>query len=214
MAKCYQCGNSDAQLGLLCENCVALNRSRRATLQSSHQILDSSTSPSPGYTLDLRTISYIGIGLAIVILLVRSLGVFGYGALPEISPTSGRDSCLNKHRCLVVVLAPWCPACKASVPFLRAVNAYTSTHPELGVQVYVGLDNQSNLSSFANKLNLNAIIDQDNQIYEALGGGGVPRWGVIDQKRQILNRGGGLAAGLTEHHPRFVEYLTTQLELL
>ncbi len=217
MATCSQCGISEAKIGLLCPTCVAQNKSRKVEAQAMYTSSATPSANSASMSPGLQVTAYIAVGVIVSFMLLRALGIFGYGTLPMLKAAGGyltQDACAGKSRCLVVVMAPWCPACKASIPFLRSVSSYASTNSEIGIQVFVGLDEESKLRDMAGQINLNALIDPADTIYSALGGGGVPRWGVIDSERNIINRGGGLAAGLTEAHPQFVEYLRTQLGLL
>ena len=130
------------------------------------------------------------------LLLDRGFGVFGYGRLPYISlrsiGTTNIDPCAGKRRCLVAMLAPWCPACHASIPFMRSVRALAARSRDLGVQVVIGSGDFGQLDEMGRDVGGPVYLDVDGELEAGMRGMGMPRWSVIDADRKVVNYGAGL----------------------
>lgn len=209
MAKCYKCGSAEAEVGLLCRECVDHTRQIKAVGQSQFTAHEAAAAERPASLFSLERILPAAFIIFILFFLARSFGAFGYGTLPAHST----DSCSGKRRCLVVVLAPWCSACEASIPFVQAVGRYVAGKRDLGLQILISLDSSEKVTRLARRVGSGAQVELEGSIYKALGGGGVPKWGLIDSERTVLKRGSGLPGGLTESHPQFQDYLSSHFGL-
>lgn len=219
MALCYQCHEHEAAVGLLCAHCVSSNKEqgdrRRQQIVALAGSKASIVSPRVG-----RPSIWAGVAglIFLLLLLVYNFGGFGYGSFPPLLPQRNgffaSDQCIGKQRCLIVFLTPWCPACKASVGFVKSVGRFVRTNSSLGMQIVVGNDTEQKLRAMAGELGEFTYLDIDGTVDRALRGGGVPRWGVIDANRKIINLGSGLPAGNDEHHPHFQAFLRDELGLL
>lgn len=118
------------------------------------------------------------------------------------SDTSTLDSipgseCEGKKQCVIVFKAPWCGACRATIPFVKTLREMAKKEGDFGVQVVIGLDSEAGIKSMTQMVGEPVHADPEGSLFHSLGGGGVPRWGVIDEKGNILLTGSGL--------PRFSE---------
>ena len=81
------------------------------------------------------------------------------------------------------------------------------------VEVVAGMDKPAKLRTLAEEIGGAVYLDDDGEVSRALGRGGVPRWAVVNAKREIVNRGSGLPA-ITERHPYFETFLKKELKFL
>ena len=81
-----------------------------------------------------------------------------------------------------------------------------------GVQVAIGLDSEEGLKNMASLVGLPVHFDKDRSLFTSLGGGGVPRWAVIDEGGTVLSKGSGLPRR-GELNEEFREYAKGKFEL-
>jgi hypothetical protein len=151
----------------------------------------------------------------IVVLLIFAIGqsyfgIFGWGKLKQIqlNDVSGypaSDPCLAKDYCIVTFLAPWCPACHGSLPFLLDLRSRASQQSNVGMKIIVGYDSQENLIKMANKIGGLVLLDENEAFVRGVGRTPVPAWWVIDKAGSILSKGTGLgvSGGSAEENFRY-----------
>ena len=122
--RCTQCGNQDATRGLLCDSCVEANRSKFTQRLAEP---DTSKKPRLGSASNHNQELYVKLGIgafAALLILAYTLGLFPKGniATAELSQALGiQDRCNGEKRCVLFYITPWCPACKASIPFIQGI---------------------------------------------------------------------------------------------
>lgn len=219
MAKCYQCHEREATHGLLCADCVDSNREKKTATRDYNTIINSTRATNVNYlTSDLRILFIFGAIISLLIFVAYLTGFFSPRKFPSLlnaqSGSPVTDYCLLKQRCLVVYLAPWCPACKASIGLIRATQHFAESNPKIGVQLIVGMDSNNKLQKFAEELGGSTFVDSSNRIQDSVSVGGVPSWFVLDKDRNILNRGSGLPAGIERQSEQFQLFLRDYLGLI
>ena len=185
MAKCYQCHEREATHGLLCADCVDFNREKKTATRDYNSIMNSTRETSVNYlTSDLRILVVFGAIISLLVFVAYLTGVFSPRKFPSLfkakSGAPVTDYCLLKQRCLVVYLAPWCPACKASIGLIRATQRFAENNPNLGVQLIVGMDSDYKLQNFASELGSSTFVDSSSRIQNSVSVGVVPSWFVLD----------------------------------
>ena len=202
-------------MGLLCTECVSQNRGRAADRHNAFKNTQPHLSHARNgsfFTLNGPLAIKCFAGFVVLILILRSMGLFGYGSLDPVTLTkhspsaSASDPCQGKRACLIMFLAPWCPSCHAAIPFVKAAREHALKDPGLGVQVVIGADDLSELEQMGKEISGAVYYDVDGQIASAISGSGVPRWAVIDMQRKILDYGAGLPS-VDASHPGFNDYL-------
>jgi thiol-disulfide isomerase/thioredoxin len=129
------------------------------------------------------------------------IGVLGYGAQKYWSRPKGPplkrfteqagDPCFKKEKCVVVYLAPWCPACNASVETLKEMNRLWNANDSKytrGIKVLVGQDTMVKCQEKADSIGTFAQIDSDDKFSKLYGISGYPTWFVFDANGKELKR--------------------------
>lgn len=177
---CKQCGQTtDGKK--LCETCIA------ACLKSTKSTHPSSTDPHLlNYFLGL-------VGIVIVAGFFIYPRIFGYGQIPEVflKPfvKSELDPCLKKERCIIVYLAPWCPSCTASQPFLIRAKEKIAYNKKVGIKFIIGMDEEPSLLKMASSFGNQAYLDSKSEFSQAVGIRGVPSLLITNINGKIIDRG-------------------------
>jgi hypothetical protein len=123
------------------------------------------------------------------------------------------DPCAYKLRCVVVFLAPWCPSCQGSVPFLNDMRKRFDQEGKVGVKVIVGMDSEEKLTSMAKKIGGEVFLDSNKEFSRSAGVRGVPAWWVVDDKKRILARGTALGVSGGTQEQNFTYFAVNYLKL-
>lgn len=206
MAKCVQCTKNEASRGLLCESCVTANVTRYQAVQKSTE--GPQTRTQTPTTLKINPLLIVGILLLVVF---ASKYLF---SVPSIIPNVALkqhgfgyqgSSCTGKPKCLIVLVAPWCPACHGSIPIIQALRDNFSTDKEVGIQIISAMDSEDQLVTIAEQIGGVVYLDTNREFSSAVGRVGVPAWWLIDEKRNVLKHDSGFrVAGNT--HQELAEY--------
>ena len=105
------------------------------------------------------------------------------------------DPCSGKQRCVLVYVAPWCPACKVAIGFIKQLREYLSRANKVGLQVVVGLDKEESLRNMAESIGGVVYIDREGRMKRAAGIGGIPSWVVWNWERKVVARTAGAPSG-------------------
>ena len=154
---------------------------------------------------------------ALLLYLVGSKLMRGFGPseLGRVSLTTNAanpdDPCEGKRRCMVAFVAPWCPACHASIPFLLSLKRMVAASSDLGMQIVIGAGEMASLQEMGKEFGEPVYYDPSGKMQAAMGGGGIPRWVVIDANRKVLNYGSGLPSE-DDSVPGIKEYIRDRLK--
>lgn len=212
--KCTQCFTNEATRGLLCESCVNSNRGSHAEFQ---QRINAASHSAYNGRQSFISESLVKFGIGGFLVLIGGLYVFGFFPKGNISSselaraTGSIDRCQFKERCMLVYMTPWCPACKATLPFVQALHRYSMSRNDLGVQLYVGGDSSENINSMIARSGLPAVADLSRKAGMQIPGRSVPRWAVIDKEGDIVSNGAGLPAINSESSSYFTQFVQNKI---
>lgn len=138
--------------------------------------------------------------LPFLLVVVLSLWWFQGGKLPDfitnktidkkyVTSIARNGTCEGKKSCLLVYVAPWCPACKQMEPLLKHITMAASRGGEHGVKIVVGQgrspgDNEKLAGVFA----ANGVVDSDGSIHDKLNVKHYPTLMQLDPKGNIIQR--------------------------
>jgi thiol-disulfide isomerase/thioredoxin len=99
---------------------------------------------------------------------------------------SRADPCTGKKTCVVVYMAPWCPACKQVLPAVIQLLAKTKTAKSLGAKVYVGRgESPVDDEKMAREIGAGAFTDTDLTMHKKLKVGYYPAFFVMDSEGSV-----------------------------
>jgi thiol-disulfide isomerase/thioredoxin len=113
------------------------------------------------------------------------------GLLPEMSLASldGHETFLpecGKPKCLTVVVAPWCPHCRAVADVLLALQDWLPAH-DVGMRMVVSHDSEENVRNYAKAYGPSTLTDPEANFSV----GGVPAFIVSTNGGAILSKQSG-----------------------
>lgn len=115
---------------------------------------------------------------------------FAMRAQFERAIASSLDPCAGKSFCLVVYVAPWCPACHGVEPRLHEfVDKQAAEGGRYGLKVFVGQGRtpQEN-EAMAAKFGGSGVVDADGSIQAKLGVNKYPYFFVMDGEGSVILR--------------------------
>ncbi len=108
------------------------------------------------------------------------------GAEYDRAVASRVDPCSGKKTCVVVYMAPWCPACKQVLPAVIQLMSKTKAAKTLGAKVYVGRgETPAADEKMAREIGAGAFTDSDLQMHKKLKVGYYPAFYVMDSEGSI-----------------------------
>jgi len=138
------------------------------------------------------------------IVLIATIGFGAFKAFkmfhrPKTPPISRKseqlgDACYGKPKCVFVYVAPWCPACNASVEVIQAMHqrwnlsGAVRTH---GIRAVVGRDKPDRNQEKASELGVFATVDRDDRFAQTQVIDSFPTWIVVDAQGKTLQRFSG-----------------------
>ncbi len=191
---CYQCGKDIGDKLGLCEECQASRHEKKAAEKE----LRAAPVSQPSSLADRMPYLFAALGVVLVLWLL--FGPRDYGSLPEgfalpnASSLSEREVCQQGKECVLVYLAPWCPACKGALPVLPELSTLVEGSGR-SFAVIVGSDSEANLKSFAAGISTATFLDLEGRFRSITGGGGVPHVYALDAEGTILNHFSGMISG-------------------
>ena len=157
----------------------------------------------------MKDLKQFAIAAAIVLALVIYLSI--PATLPEVSlasTTAGAvDPCAGKKQCVLTYVAPWCPVCHASIPFLQALRTFIEfNYPRAGLKIIVGNAIRPDCEKMAAEIGGTVSLDDKSAFKSAVGFSSVPSWWVVDSERKVLRQfAGGLAESDAQTVAAFAE---------
>ncbi|HXS99307.1 MAG TPA: redoxin family protein [Elusimicrobiota bacterium] len=91
------------------------------------------------------------------------------GLLPEVTlpALDGKEAFLpdcTQSKCLTVVVAPWCPHCRAETGVLNALQDYLPAH-DVGMRVIVAAADEDKVNDFAKSFGPHTLVDPSSQFH-------------------------------------------------
>ncbi|MBP9838947.1 MAG: redoxin family protein [Proteobacteria bacterium] len=180
MNSCKKCGNSCERESRYCESCVQL------FLKNSHSKY---IAPKDDNLKNLGIFFFVSLfvfGLAMYPV------IFGYGKLPEVKLKAlnsyASDPCINKERCVIAYLAPWCPSCVASQGFLVKAKNKLLKNNKLGMKIIIGMADEASSMKMASGFDNQVFLDTQSEFSRAVGITSVPTVLIIDDKQTIVDK--------------------------
>jgi thiol-disulfide isomerase/thioredoxin len=101
---------------------------------------------------------------------------------------AGIDYCAGTEHCVLVYVAPWCPACKKMKPqFQTALEK--KVRDGYGFKIVVGKGSDSENEAEAGSYGPGAIVDQNDTIHSLYKVDEYPTFLILDSKQNLLMRG-------------------------
>lgn len=97
------------------------------------------------------------------------------------------DPCAAKQRCLIAAVAPWCPACHASISFMNGLSKDLETQASLGFKIIVFNGERDEMWQMADRYTRGAFVDENGDFAAAVGSVGVPHWWLINKQGKVLD---------------------------
>jgi len=130
----------------------------------------------------------IGLTVAVVVL-STVLSPAKSAANLELTPSQanqGGAPCFGKERCVLVYIAPWCGACKATIPAIIRLRDQWAESPLYGLSIIVGADTPERIEETASEVGTSTFVDKDASLHKSLKVNGVPYWLVLDKERKVI----------------------------
>ena len=94
------------------------------------------------------------------------------------------DPCYGKEKCIVVYVAPWCPACEASADTIREMSRRwngSNRDSNRGIKVMVGADSVAKCRQKAAAFGTFAMVDENGDFARQHSVNSYPSWIVFDR---------------------------------
>lgn len=111
---------------------------------------------------------------------------------PAAVNTEGTDPCAGRRRCVVVVVAPWCGACKVGLPMMKELAERWSGVSSIGFKAIVGLAPKAQCEKMAEELGGQTFLDPMGRLMRTMGESTVPHWFVVDPAGKLKHHSAGL----------------------
>lgn len=129
-------------------------------------------------------------------------------------PTGTDHPCYRKSRCLVAYVAPWCPACKKSLPLINEVGRYLNARDDAGYVVVMGTLGRSwdGYQAMAEQIGQPLYVDRNSDLWRAADGAaqGTPGWIAYDGAGVVID---GLSGGYPQSSQRYVDEILERVGL-
>ncbi len=97
----------------------------------------------------------------------------------------------ESDKCLVVYVAPWCPACKSLTPMINDLSAELDKEG-IKASIVIGKDSMDNVLDYSKRFNQKVLIDSSGRYFNEIGAKGVPYFAVTNQSgKRIEEMSGG-----------------------
>lgn len=101
------------------------------------------------------------------------------------------DGACESDKCLVVYVAPWCPACKSLTPMIEELSNQLKKE---GIQasIVIGKDSMDNVLEYSKHFNQEVLIDSSGRYFNEISAKGVPYFAVTNQSgKRVEEMSGG-----------------------
>lgn len=106
------------------------------------------------------------------------------------APRGASHPCQGARRCLVVYIAPWCSACKRSMPLMNRLEERLADHPDAGMVAVMGTLGRSweGRDRMANRIDMPLYLDTDGAFWDNSDGDltGTPAWIAYDGAGDVI----------------------------
>lgn len=106
-------------------------------------------------------------------------------SLQSNASSTPQEVCPLGKRCVVCYLAPWCPACKSSLPIIQELRESFRSHNNLEFLVIVGAASQSELLPMANDIGGRVFFDPSSRFASAARIRSFPSIVLIDDQHRL-----------------------------
>jgi hypothetical protein len=151
-----------------------------------------------------NVLSKLGIGLLVALFAWR-LRPASHVDLASLTVTPSQanpegEACLGQGDCVVVVVAPWCPACESMLGCLGSLGTALP-----GFSVFITSDSAPRLETMAGKIGKHTFVDAGGGVMHALGIHQFPTWLSMNTRGDVVGRFAGVP------HPCTANAVTTLL---
>jgi hypothetical protein len=94
------------------------------------------------------------------------------------------DPCAGRTRCVVVYLAPWCGACKLSLPLIANLRRELEART-IGFRIVVGSGPAEALRAMAAQIGGRVQLDERGEFARAAGVRSFPSWWLLDGQARV-----------------------------
>jgi thiol-disulfide isomerase/thioredoxin len=199
-----------------CQSCLAERQAARM-VSMERMKLEHSTITTGRTALFGSKQFLIAVGVMVFSSLAWGGQLFGPRQLPptaELSGSVSSDPCAGRERCIVVYVAPWCPACEGALPFFNFLYRKVQATDRVGMKVIIGADEQSKLVRMSGKFRAPTFFDEDGSFSRAAGVRAYPSVWVTDGEGGVLRRGlPGAVSGGEDEEANFRYYNHHYLQL-
>ncbi|MCB0318240.1 MAG: hypothetical protein KDD56_05745, partial [Bdellovibrionales bacterium] len=106
-----------------------------------------------------------------------------------------QSACEGKKRCILLYMAPWCPACRASLPILQSLRRKIPIDSQTGLNIVVGRDRKDSLSDYALSIGGQVSLDINDSVARKYKIQSLPSWLLLDENKRILQNFSGSPSG-------------------
>jgi hypothetical protein len=96
------------------------------------------------------------------------------------------DPCLNKERCVLVQVAPWCPSCHEARGLILGLRDRWKASSHIGFKIVLAGDTQVKLRAEAESLGANTYLDYKREFSRETGETGFPDWVVLNEDKKVI----------------------------
>ena len=130
----------------------------------------------------------------IAALLIVLFSANSYAELHSSSGT-GVDACKGKQRCVAIYMAPWCSACRASIPLVNRMQEKLGGKDKVGMKVIIGRDKKDKIIDYGKSVGGEVYYDFADKFGSQHGIKSVPTWVLFDGQQRTLMKFSGSPSG-------------------
>lgn len=107
---------------------------------------------------------------------------------PAVANAGGIDPCLDRSHCVLVYVAPWCPACKRSIGTIRGLMSKFNPAGKIGIKAVIGGRNPKKMETMAAEIGPATYLDTLGRFWASTGAKSIPHWFVIDDQGYVVKK--------------------------
>ena len=132
-----------------------------------------------------------------IIATLSFLVIFSNTASAELLSSTGSsvDSCKGKQRCVAIYMAPWCSACRASIPLVNRMQEKLSGKDKVGMKVIIGRDRKDKIIDYGKSVGGEVYYDFADKFGYKHKIKSVPTWMLLDGEDRTLMQFSGSPSG-------------------
>ncbi len=113
-----------------------------------------------------------------------------YFPIEAVSGEAGGHPCQGYETCVLVYVAPWCSACRQSIPVIESFQERLE-ESEIGFAVVIGSDSQKALEEMGKGFSAEIYYDPKHIVPELLDFKIIPAWFKLNREGKILEEASG-----------------------